>query len=603
MFNYGADKVREWENFLAKLGVETFLTAINDSTLYKILPQINETLTEEPAKIAGLRLVFSEYNSTPYSIEKSKEVVLQSIKKLMAKYSQREIPLVYTTLSLPTPSYFSSSVARELFGIKSFEKEDYGHLNFLEALLELMKEKAITIKSFDVLNANYELMVFKAVIEYREPVKEKSPLITPAMEKLWAKPIIKRFEAGHLPYMGDELFYSLWKYANASRLTGKNLISFDDLTPFGADLRFSVYRFLLELQELKMGLENITFHTDIYKKFCEPNYAGLLEEYTKQNPNKEASKSIRKLFQNNATFEDVLNICKPFNGITNQVGIEGVLDFIEFSNPTEIKSLKDKLNAYLECFIEDKLFSPELINFYRFSRQKEIFLYQIESKIEDYGVAFVFKQGKSVSVVKNKGKRVTINKDNAYLFIHTLAALEKLGFFEVESLLIVDMEAPPEDQTNDYKIKIQATEKLLNEYKKQDEVEIHNKPNAIPETANSVEENLYPKVIIDNGFCYLKVSKTQQIKIGKIEARKALLAKSLGENFGLPKAVDVVFEEIRLSRDSGNPLFENPNTAHTNKLDVMRMTTKEINRKLGVGKKLHLKINNGYIKTVKFEWW
>ena len=140
------------------------------------------------------------------------------------------------------------------------------------------------------------------------------------------------------------------------------------------------------------------------------------------------------------------------------------MEFVEFSpKPSyqNINPLKNEVDQYLQYFIEDKLFSPELKNFYRFAKQKETFFLNIERYVDDYGDSFLFKQGKSLFV----GKIAKLDGDDEYLFIHTLAAMEKLDFLEVESILIMDMDTPPEKQTDDYKVNLTVTQKLLDEYK------------------------------------------------------------------------------------------------------------------------------------------
>ncbi len=278
----------------------------------------------------------------------------------------------------------------------------------------------------------------------------------------WLKPIIRNVEDVKLPYKKDELFYSLWKYANARRLTGKSLVAFTDLAPLEGNPRFAIFEFLHSLRELNVELEDITFHEGIYKKYCKTEH-DVITEYITKNPKTGFSNAVKKLFKNKATFKNVFKILGEFNGLGKmKLQLNGFLEFIGFSPaPSEknIKPLKNELDGYLKCFIEDKLFSSDIKNFYKFSKQKEIFLYQIESDVRDYGSEFVFKQGETVSI--RKGGTTYIAEDMAYLFIHTLAALEKQGFFEVENIFIESMDIPPEEQTDDYTVRITAFGKLL----------------------------------------------------------------------------------------------------------------------------------------------
>ena len=72
------------------------------------------------------------------------------------------------------------------------------------------------------------------------------PELKPAIAN-WVQERVKRIEAGRLPYIKDGLLYSLWKYANADKLAGKDLIAFTDLIPLEGTDRFTIYEFLDEI--------------------------------------------------------------------------------------------------------------------------------------------------------------------------------------------------------------------------------------------------------------------------------------------------------------------------------------------------------------------
>ena len=336
-------------------------------------------------------------------------------------------------------------------------------------LYKLTNWKALDVKPVDNILRGSDISnprVYDLTIKqprFDELYKKYELANNPKETEQWVKPILRKLESGKLPYKEDGLFYSLWKYANASRLTGEDLITFMDLAPLEREPHFVTFIFLNRLQKLKIELEDITFREEIYKEFCETEH-DYITDYITKNPKADFNKAIKKLFKNKATFDDIFQILGKFNGLTK---INGLLKFIEFSpspSAKNIKPLKEYLETYINCFIGDKLFSPRLKNFYRFSRQKEIFLQQIKKKSKDYGLEFVFRQGREIVLV-DSGSMVTINEDEAYLFIHTLAAMEKQDYFEIERILITDMDVPPEKQTDDYKVKILANEKLFKECK------------------------------------------------------------------------------------------------------------------------------------------
>lgn len=524
MFEFSESKKRAWLHFFEQLGIlekyeGVFKRKLNEKSswdLYspdtsekeqiefnkkylekhppfnEVIPSVNGILSENSDKIKYFNSVFIDYNTfPPYSLGKSKDIIIKSIERLSEKYSKSEIPLVYTTLQLPSPVNFPSHIWRELYSNHSFDKEDCGNIDFIKGLLELKNDDLIAIYFFDILFFDDSKLVIKAVVHYKKShrisvVKKKNDdgedknktksfqlkpeeaatiLVKGWNQKRLAENFIKKIEEQKLPYEKDGVFYSLWKYANASRLTGKNLIAFTDLAPLEVNQRFTIFDFLNKLQELKIELEKITFQLDVYKKYCINEYE-FVAEYIAKYPKTDFSEAISKLFKNQAAFSDIFRILGKFDEFVKmKLQLDGLLEFIEFSpSPSvkNIKPLKEHLETYIKCFTEDKLFSPELKNFYRFSRQTEIFLQQIEKEVKDYGLEFVFRQGEIISV--SRGSVATIGKDEAYLFIHTLAALEKQDYFEIESILITDMDVPPERQTDDYKVKVIASEKLLEEY-------------------------------------------------------------------------------------------------------------------------------------------
>jgi hypothetical protein len=300
-----------------------------------------------------------------------------------------------------------------------------------------------------------------------KPNAYKVEMLQPKFDEIYKQyhPEEEKLITNKLPYKKDGLFHALWKYTNANRLTGKSLITFFDLLPLEKNDRFTIFEFINALKALGIELENITFHTDIHKKYSLPEHE-LLNEYFTKNPSKNFSKALKKLFENKATFTDIYNIFGNFDELFKaKLQLSGLLEFIEFSPKPSYKNiapLKNAIDQYLQSFIDDKLYSPELKNFYRFSKQKEIFIRNIEQYIQNYGDNFLFKQGKAVSV----GNTLKLDGDDEYLFIHTLAAMEKLDFLEIESILIMDMDTPPEKQSDDYKIKLSVTQRLLDEYKR-----------------------------------------------------------------------------------------------------------------------------------------
>lgn len=109
--------------------------------------------------------VLQDHNSTSYSKEKSKELVLNAIKELSKSYDL--IPLVYTTLPLPSYVNFSSDVWRELFGTNSFKREDYGHIDIVSAIRQLVKEEIVQVIFFRIFDIRDDALTFKIELDLR----------------------------------------------------------------------------------------------------------------------------------------------------------------------------------------------------------------------------------------------------------------------------------------------------------------------------------------------------------------------------------------------------------------------------------------------------
>jgi hypothetical protein len=225
--------------------------------------------------------------------------------------------------------------------------------------------------------------------------------------------------------------------------------------PLTTSPRLATWYFLHTLQQQGIILEKIVFHTETYKQYYRSEYEALLK-FASDHPANKFSKSIVRIFKGRGSFLDICNLFGPVHKEASQY--IGFIEFLEFS-PSEkgIQSLRSYLDGYIQAFISDNLFTTERINFYKFSRQKEIFFEQIEEEIKNFGNRFTFKQGEVV--VHKNSMAVNLNEDPSYLFIHILAALEYSHVLEVESIIIHDWEVAPEDQTHDYKVTI----KILDE--------------------------------------------------------------------------------------------------------------------------------------------
>jgi len=192
---FDEDKQRIWIDFFRKIGVQGYYNKLYEKSLDlssdimiesieghsikkppikdleyppipEMMPIINQTIAEKPNGIKLFGGVFSEYNSRPpYSISESINKITESLNKSLAKYSLSNIPLVYTTLKLPSQKkFYGYDTWEEIKNVSSFENPDYGNINFVKALLKLEKRGTINIRSFKVVAIDNSQTTVKAIV-------------------------------------------------------------------------------------------------------------------------------------------------------------------------------------------------------------------------------------------------------------------------------------------------------------------------------------------------------------------------------------------------------------------------------------------------------
>ncbi len=105
-----------------------------------------------------------------------------------------------------------------------------------------------------------------------------------------------------------------------------------------------------------------------------------------------------------------------------------------------------------------------------------------------------------------------------------------------------------------------------------------------------VDDPTKPHLIEKDGIGYLTI-KNKVIKIGAVGIRKYKLLKCLITPFGVPKTMDAVFDQIRLSKDRRNEALLNSITSKAAREEIVKNTVKEVQRILS---------NNGFKKILKF---
>jgi len=163
--------------------------------------------------------------------EKFNQDVLWVLQKIKEKY-------LATPEKQPAPSenlYRSHLVNIKPHGVEiwlNYGNEFSQRKNIIYKLQEWKAFKVLdeTRGDFDYEGTRFILEILQPKFDELYKKYETANNLKGANEQ-WVDPFLRKIENGKIPYIKDGLFYSVWKYTNASRLTGKSLIAFTDLTP------------------------------------------------------------------------------------------------------------------------------------------------------------------------------------------------------------------------------------------------------------------------------------------------------------------------------------------------------------------------------------
>lgn len=160
----------DWKTVMEEEKRDAIKYMKNHPPIPEMIRAINKALAEKPSRIKLLDTVFSEYNSQPpYSISESENKITESLDKNSVKYNPSNIPLIYTTLKLPSQdNFYGYDTWKEIKNASSFKNPDYGNINFIRALLKLKKKGSIIIHSFEVVYIDNSQITVKVVTRYKK---------------------------------------------------------------------------------------------------------------------------------------------------------------------------------------------------------------------------------------------------------------------------------------------------------------------------------------------------------------------------------------------------------------------------------------------------
>lgn len=244
-------------------------------------------------------------------------------------------------------------------------------------------------------------------------------------------------------YFSDDELYIFWKYLNSDKLVDKNVLNFYDLTPLKANVSFMASELILMVKLFKGELIGLKFHKDIYLKYCQKEYKETIK-FTKEKKELELAKAIKKVFDNKYNLDDVLTVCFYEKSLMCYY-----FDFDKVISEKVKVKLSELLDKYIKNFIKDELVIDKQ-NYYKFEKQKQLTFEMLSPYINRYGKQFIFKKRPDVRYIPWDEHE---NKVNEYLFIHSLIALEKLGYLDIKKIWIIDDE--------EYNIKLLIKQKYI----------------------------------------------------------------------------------------------------------------------------------------------
>lgn len=244
-----------------------------------------------------------------------------------------------------------------------------------------------------------------------------------------------------IPYFREYEIYAFWRYING-HLTGRSVFQFRDLMAPKVSEMLAMQFFASYLALWKIKLVNPIFHKEIYLSYCSRDGYKKAEEYLIRNEGKPNAKSLQNILDNNFNIEDIDRVSSML------LSRFGILEFIEFDKDIP-KEDKDKISLFLDSYIDDFI-ADDLektdVNFMNFSNQKDKTISLLEEYKSHYGDNFILKY-------EMKGDYLNPSEVDDYLFVHSIIALDKLGFIKVHKVWLDD-DVAPENQTDDYKIKL-----------------------------------------------------------------------------------------------------------------------------------------------------
>lgn len=262
-----------------------------------------------------------------------------------------------------------------------------------------------------------------------------------------------------VPRLTEQQLFNYWRliyWFDLGKEKGKDsiLLSFKDLyTKIDQSLGCSVFNIIQLFNILNIDFKTIRFNKKEFL-FWDKDKKIVIQDFLKSNSDTKIGKTIKRVFSNNISKKDLEEM------IISKKDVNVLLNYIDFGiEEKDIIEIKSFLKEYIQFFMDNNLII-EKQNFYNFKVQKEKTKNLLKQEL-DFGKNFIIRYDPTHPFLGDK----------AFLFIHTLIALEYLGCLKVEELYTFYCGENPKTNTKDYKAKIL----LRDEFFSEDDLEKKNK--------------------------------------------------------------------------------------------------------------------------------
>jgi len=234
---------------------------------------------------------------------------------------------------------------------------------------------------------------------------------------------VKKKDDNEISYfIEDANFFALWYFTTPMFHTKDEHLTLRDISP---NSRIT-YRGLFDFLRARLEMAGVEFPSigSFSDVASEETYIPIRAEELKDHSEAEKKKIIsasKKFIGDNFELKE-FDLLTPFRyDLHSWIYIE--TDF----SVEDVKKMKSHLDEYIDKFLNNELFVFDR-NYLVFEKQKETFIEKVRgmSALEKYGENFVItNEDKPYGIaIKPKGK-------DGFLFIHTLYALQKLGYIGV----------------------------------------------------------------------------------------------------------------------------------------------------------------------------